>query len=168
MLVWFRLSSMVWGLPARVYWHIRAGKIPTVRQSRAAPGLSGRPPKPPSLGGPAAMVLGPALPGRCWGGGEPSGGPARGLHDDPDLPDPRAGLLPPGRGQKQTVTDEDPEERTCCKNVSRARNATPDLQMRCQCGQPVTGSSFPVNVGSAPDLEAGSRHAPDWEPGEPN
>ena len=165
------LSSMVWGPPiARVYWHIRRERFllrATPEQLRA---YQADPPKPPSLGGPAAMVLGFALAGALLGRGGASPVEARlGASPVPQTqiyqgPSELA-CYPPGEGPKQTVTDED-EERTCCKGKCEPGSQCNPKTCKCDANAAAPhGAVHFVTVGADPILEAGSAYAPDWEPG---
>lgn len=170
------LSSMVWGPPiARVYWHIRRERFLLSASPEQLRAYQADPPKPPSLGGPAAMVLGFALAGALLGRGGASPIEARIGATQPSAmtqsyQDPaELACYPPGEGPKQTATDED-EERTCCKG--RCEPGSQCNPKTCKCdanaATPATphGAVHFVNVGSAPILEAGSAYSPDWEPGE--
>ncbi len=131
------MSSMVWGPPlARLYWHTRRERFllrATPEQLRA---YSQDPPKPPSLGGPAAMVLGAILAGTLLRGGPPMSvesasvapasvvpsAPAQTQSTDPQTrtstapQDPRGMACFPPRESSQ---DEE-EAKTCCKGTLRA------------------------------------------------
>lgn len=171
------MSSMVWGPPlARLYWHIRRERFllrATPEQLRA---YMQDPPKPPSLGGPAAMVLGMILAGTL-------------LRGSPALPVDSASLVPasvaPTPQDPQTHTSTDPrgmacfppgerdqdegEARTCCKGKcepgSRCNTRTCECEARAVAPSgamrfiDVGASIFPLEAGSTLDSTP-----TDWEP----
>ena len=167
------MSSMVWGPPlARLYWHVRRERFllrATPDQLRA---YMQDPPKPPSLGGPAAMVLAMLLAGTL-------------LRGSPALPVDSASLVPasvaptPQDPQTHTSTDprgmacfppgepsEDEEAKTCCKGRcepgSRCNTRTCECEARAI--SPSSTLRF-IDVGVPFLIEAGSTLAPtDWEP----
>ena len=172
------MSSMVWGPPlARLYWHIRRERFllrATPEQLRA---YMQDPPKPPSLGGPAAMVLGMILAGTLLRG-SPALPPvdsaslapasvAPAPSQDPQTPtstapqDPRGmACFPPG------PDSEDEDARTCCKGKcepgSRCNTRTCECEARAV--SPSSTMRF-IDVASPFLIEAGSALAPtDWEP----
>ena len=173
------MSSMVWGPPlARVFWHVRRERFllrATPEQLRA---YMQDPPKPPSLGGPAAMVLGMILAGTLLRG-RPAGpvdsaslAPASvapapqdpQTHTSPDPQDPRGmACFPPG------PDSEDEDARTCCKGKcepgSRCNTRTCECEARAVSPSStmrfidVGASIFPLEAGSALDSTP-----TDWEP----
>ena len=173
------MSSMVWGPPlARVFWHVRRERFllrATPEQLRA---YMQDPPKPPSLGGPAAMVLGMILAGTLLRG-RPAGpvdsaslAPASvaPAPQDPQTPtstapqDPRGmACFPPGVSQ-----DEGEESKTCCKGRcepgSRCNTRTCECEARAVA--PSSTMRF-IDVGTPFLIEAGSAldsTPTDWEP----
>ena len=175
----FVMSSMVWGPPlARVYWHVRRERFllsATPDQLRA---YMADPPKPPSIGGPAAMVLALLLAGTLIRGG-------------PSLPVESASVVPsapatPAQPQTQTSTEpQDPrgmacfppgessqdeeEAKTCCRGKcepgSRCNTRTCECEARALAP---SGAMRFVDVGASTYLiEAGSpldSTPTDWEP----
>ena len=173
----FVLSSMVWGPPiARVYWHIRRERFLLRATPEQLTAYLKDPPKPPSLGGPAAMVLGFALAGALLGRGGASPVEARlGATQSPPMTQTQSyqdpaelACYPPGEGPKTTATDEDSEsERTCCKGRCEPGSQCNPKTCKCDANAATPrGAVHFVTVGADPILEAGSAYAPDWEPGE--
>jgi hypothetical protein len=175
------MSSMVWGPPlARLYWHVRRERFllrATPDQLRA---YMQDPPKPPSIGGPAAMVLALLLAGTLIRGGPslpvesasvvPSA-PAQTQSTDPqthtstDPQDPRGmACFPPRESQ-----DEGEESKTCCKGRcepgSRCNTRTCECEARAVAPSgamrfiDVGASIFPLEAGSTLDSTP-----TDWEP----
>ncbi len=173
------MSSMVWGPPlARLYWHVRRERFllrATPEQLRA---YMADPPKPPSLGGPAAMVLGMILAGTLLRGSPPlpvdsaslvpasvapapSQDPQTNTSTDPQ--DPRGmACFPPGE------PSEDEEAKTCCKGRcepgSRCNTRTCECEARAV--SPSSTLRF-IDVGVPFLIEAGSAldsTPTDWEP----
>lgn len=175
----FVLSSTVWGPPlARVYWHVRRERFllrATPEQLRA---YMQDPPKPPSLGGPAAMVLGFVLAsallraphqvstvGAAVVPSTPTETPTMTAPRSADEPDDGLACFPPGeRGQ-----DEGDEAKTCCKGRcepgSRCNTRTCECEARAVA--PSSTMRF-IDVGASTYLiEAGSpldSTPTDWEP----
>ena len=174
------MSSMVWGPPlARLTWHVRRERFllrATPDQLRA---YMADPPKPPSLGGPAAMVLGRILAGTLLRGGPslpvesasvvPSA-PAQTQSTDPqthtstDPQDPRGmACFPPG------VSQDEEEAKTCCRGKcepgSRCNTRTCECEARAISP---SGAMRFIDVGASSFLiEAGSvldSLPTDWEP----
>ena len=169
------MSSMVWGPPlARLYWHVRRERFllrATPEQLRA---YMQDPPKPPSLGGPAAMVLGMILAGTLLRGSPalpvdsaslvpsspaPSQDPQ--THTSTAPQDPRGmACFPPG------PDSEDEDARTCCKGKcepgSRCNTRTCECEARAVA--PSSTMRF-IDVGVPFLIEAGSALGEaDWEP----
>jgi len=171
------MSSMVWGPPlARLYWHIRRERFllrATPDQIRA---YMQDPPKPPSLGGPAAMVLGMILAGTL-------------LRGSPALPVDSASLVPasvaPAPSQDpQTHTSTDPQDprgmacfppresqdeeeaKTCCKGLCEPGSRCNTRTCECEARAVAPSSTLRfIDVGVPFLIEAGSALGEaDWEP----
>jgi hypothetical protein len=172
------MSSMVWGPPlARLYWHVRRERFllrATPEQLRA---YMQDPPKPPSLGGPAAMVLGMILAGTLLRGGPalpvdsaslvpasvapaPSQDPQTHTSTDPQDPRGMACFPPDERDQDEG------EAKTCCKGRcepgSRCNTRTCECEARAVSP---SGAMRFIDVGVPFLIEAGSALGEaDWEP----
>lgn len=179
------MSSMVWGPPlARLYWHVRRERFllrATPDQLRA---YMADPPKPPSLGGPAAMVLGMILAGTLLRGSPalpvdsaslvpasvapaPSQDPQTHTSTAPQDPRGMACFPPSERGQ-----DEGEESKTCCKGKcepgSRCNTRTCECEARAVA--PSSTMRFIDVSGNLNLIEAGSvldSTPTDWEPSAP-
>ena len=169
------MSSMVWGPPlARLYWHVRRERFLLAATPEQLRAYMQDPPKPPSLGGPAAMVLGMILAGTLLRGSPPLPVDSASLvpsspapSQDPQTPtstapqDPRGmACFPPG------PDSEDEDARTCCKGKcepgSRCNPRTCECEARAV--SPSSTMRF-IDVASPFLIEAGSALAPtDWEP----
>ena len=172
------MSSTVWLPPlARLYWHVRRERFllrATPEQLRA---YMQDPPKPPSLGGPAAMVLGMILAGTLLRGSPalpvdsaslapasvapaPSQDPQ--THTSTDPQDPRGmACFPPG------PDSEDEDAKTCCKGRCEPGSRCNTRTCECEARAVAPSSTLRfIDVGASIfPLEAGSALAPtDWEP----
>lgn len=171
-------SSMVWGPPlARVYWHIRRERFLLRSNSDQLRAYMQDPPKPPSLGGPAAMVLGMILAGTLLRGGPslpvesasvvpasvapaPSQDPQ--THTSTAPQDPRGmACFPPG------PDSEDEDARTCCKGKCEPGSRCNPRTCECEARAVAPSSTLRfIDVGASTYLiEAGSALGEaDWEP----
>lgn len=174
----FVLSSMVWGPPlARLYWHIRRERFLLRATPEQLTAYLKEPPKPPSIGGPAAMVLGFVLAsallrdphpvstvGASVVPSMPTETPTMTAPRSADEPDDGLACFPPGeRGQ-----DED-EAKTCCKGRcepgSRCNGRTCECEARAVSPSgamrfiDVRDSTYIIEAGSALDSTP-----TDWEP----
>lgn len=175
----FAASTTIWGPPlARVYWLIRKERFLRSASPEQLRAYMADPPKPPSLGGPAAMVLGMILAGTLLRGSPalpvdsaslapasvapaPSQDPQ--THTSTAPQDPRGmACFPPGE------PSEDEEAKTCCKGRcepgSRCNTRTCECEARAV--SPSSTLRF-IDVGVPFLIEAGSAldsTPTDWEP----
>lgn len=171
------MSSMVWGPPlARVYWLIRRERFLRSASHEQLRAYMQDPPKPPSLGGPAAMVLGMILAGTL-------------LRGSPALPVDSASLVPasvaPAPQDPQTHTSTDPrgmacfppddrdqdegeESKTCCKGRCEPGSRCNTRTCECEARAVAPSSTLRfIDVGVPFLIEAGSAldsTPTDWEP----
>ena len=178
------MSSMVWGPPLlRVYWHVRRERFllrATPEQLRA---YAQDPPKPPSLGGPAAMVLGVIFAAslmRSGGAGLPStesaglgqaaqAQPSESTHTAPapsqTLDPDNMACFPPGPPPRASESE---ESRTCCKGKCEPGSRCNERTCECEARALAPSSTLRlIEVGGAFTLiEAGDSLPPtDWEAG---
>lgn len=174
------MSSMIWGPPlARLYWHIRRERFllrATPEQLRA---YVQDPPKPPSLGGPAAMVLGVIFAAslmRSDGAGSSPGTEAAGLgqsaqvqpstHSAPAPLDPdNLACFPPGPSPRAAESE---EARTCCKGKCEPGSRCNERTCECEARAVAPSSTLRlIEVGHPFTLiQAGDALPPtDWEAG---
>lgn len=174
----FVLSSTVWGPPlARVYWHIRRERFLLRATPEQLTAYLKEPPKPPSIGGPAAMVLGFVLASALLRAPHPVS--TVGASVAPSAPtethtmtaprsadEPGDGLacFPP----RESSQDEEDASKTCCKGKcepgSRCNVKTCECEARAV--SPSSTLRF-IDVGTPFLIEAGSAldsTPTDWEP----
>lgn len=169
------MSSMVWGPPlARLYWHVRRERFimrATPEQLRA---YMADPPKPPSLGGPAAMVLGFVLAsallraphpvstvGASVVPSAPTETPTMTAPRSADEPEDGLACFPPGVSQ-----DSDGEAKTCCKGRCEPGSRCNTRTCECEARAVAPSSTLRfIDVGVPLIIEAGSALGEaDWEP----
>lgn len=127
------MSSMVWLPPlARLYWHVRRERFirsATPEQLRA---YLAEPPKPPSIGGPAAMVLAILLAGTLLRGSPPLPVESASVVESVES----TSVAPPPQHQTQTHTstsavDQD-SRRMSCYPSDVSTEAEPEKQVKAK------------------------------------
>ena len=170
------MSSMVWGPPlARLYWHVRRERFLLRATPEQLAAYLKEPPKPPSIGGPAAMMLGFVLASALLRAPHPVSTVGASVvpsapTETPTMTAPRSGgepddglaCFPP----RESSQDEGEESKTCCKGRcepgSRCNTRTCECEARAV--SPSSTMRF-IDVASPFLIEAGSALAPtDWEP----
>lgn len=173
----FAVSTTIWGPPlARVYWHVRRERFLLAATPEQLAAYLKEPPKPPSIGGPAAMMLGFVLASALLRAPHPVSTVGASVvpsapTETPTMTAPRSGgepddglaCFPPGESQDE---EEGEESKTCCRGKCEPGSRCNIRTCECEARAVAPSSTLRfIDVGTPFLIEAGSALGEaDWEP----